>query len=359
MKYVLIGCGRVAVNHLNAAIDNKLEIAGLCDVSLDHIDALLNSVPRSKEFSFNRFTDYKAMIDEVKPQLAAIATDSGLHAEIALYCIEKGIHVILEKPVALSMADAEKLVRVSEEKGVWVSTCHQGRFNKAVVAARKAIETGRLGRLSHAAVAVRWYRGKEYYDQASWRGTWEMDGGTLMNQCIHGIDMLRWMMGDEVEEVYGATRQRFHDYIEAEDIGMAIVKFKNGAIGTIEGTTNIYPDSLEETLLICGEKGTIRLGGSCLNHIDVWQLADETEEDRAIKSLKEHAANVYGNGHSTLYADMIDAVKNNRRPAVDIRAGRNSLEMVLAIYKSQKEGKPVKLPLTDFSTLDMVGEFGK
>ena len=178
-----------------------------------------------------------------------------------------------------------------------------------------------------------------------------------MNQCIHGIDLLRWMMGDEVEEVYGMTRQRFHHFLEAEDVGMAVVKFKNGTIGTIEGTTNVYPQNLEETLYLFGESGTVKIGGKSTNNIDVWNFADEGEEDQKNKGLQEATSNVYGNGHTSLYADMIDAIENDRKPYVDAYAGRNALEMILAIYKSQKTGMPVKLPLKDFSTMDMVGEF--
>lgn len=178
-----------------------------------------------------------------------------------------------------------------------------------------------------------------------------------MNQCIHGIDLLRWMMGDEIEEVYGVTCQQFHDYLEAEVIGMAVVKFKNGAIGTIEGTVNVYPKNLEETLYLFGEKGTVKLGGTSTNNIDIWSFADENKADTANKSLQEATSNVYGNGHTSLFADMIAAIEEDRKPYVDAVAGRNALEMILAIYKSQKTGLPVKLPLTDFASTDMAGMF--
>ena len=178
-----------------------------------------------------------------------------------------------------------------------------------------------------------------------------------MNQCIHGIDLLRWMFGDDIEEVYGQTRQQFHNYLEAEDVGMAVIKFKNGAICTVEGTTNVYPKNLEETLYIFGEKGTVKIGGTSTNNIDVWQFADETEADGKNKGLKEQTSNVYGNGHTSLFADVIGAIENDRKPYVDAVAGRNALEVVLAIYKSQKTGMPVKLPLDNFASTDMEGEF--
>ena len=178
-----------------------------------------------------------------------------------------------------------------------------------------------------------------------------------MNQCIHGIDLLRWTFGGEIAEVYGQTRQQFHDYLEAEDVGMAVVKFKNGAIATIEGTTNVYPKNLEETLYIFGEKGTVKIGGTSTNNIDVWDFSDETEADTKNKGLEEATSNVYGNGHTSLFADVINAIQTDRKPYVDAYAGRDALELVLAIYKSQKEGKAVKLPLGEFASTDMRGEF--
>lgn len=359
MKYALIGCGRIATNHVKAVLNNRLEFVAACDIELDNIETLLAKHDLQNDKSIKRYSDYKLMITENPDlELVAIATSSGIHAEIALYCIDHGINVIIEKPIAMSMADAEEIIRRSAAKGVKVSACHQNRFNVAVQKMRKAVETGRFGKLSHGSIHVRWNRNKDYYTQASWRGTWAEDGGCLMNQCIHGIDLLRWMMGNEVDSVYGVTRQQQHDYLEAEDVGMAVVTFKNGAIATIEGTTNVYPKNLEETLFLFGENGTVKLGGKSTNNIDVWDFADETEADQANKGLEEATSNVYGNGHTSLYADMIDAINNNRTPYVDAVAGRNALEMILAIYKSMKTGLPVKLPLTDFASVDMEGMFG-
>lgn len=357
MKYALIGCGRIATNHIKAALNNQLEIAAVCDIQPEHMKKLLERHGLWADDSIKHYTDYKAMIAEVQPELVSIATESGIHAEIAIFCIKHGVHVIIEKPMAMSMADANEIIRLSEERNVKVSACHQNRFNIAVQEMRQALEAGRFGKLSHGSIHVRWNRNQNYYTQAPWRGTWAQDGGALMNQCIHGIDLLRWTFGGEVEEVYGQTRQQFHDYLEAEDVGMAVVKFKNGAIATIEGTTNVYPKNLEETLYIFGEKGTVKIGGTSTNNIDVWDFADETEADMKNKGLKEETNNVYGNGHTSLFADMIDAIQTDRKPYVDAYAGRDALELVLAIYKSQKEGKAVKLPLGEFASIDMRGEF--
>lgn len=360
MKYALIGCGRISTNHILAAGNNKFDIVAVCDIVPEHMEAVLDKHGLKDECSIKRYTDYKKMIEEHPDiQLISIATESGKHAEIALYCIDRGINVIIEKPMAMNIADADEIIRRSREKNVKVCACHQNRFNVAVQRMRKALEAGRFGRLSHGTIHVRWNRNKSYYEQAPWRGTWAEDGGALMNQCIHGIDLLRWTLGPEIDEVYGVTKQQFHDYLEAEDLGTAVIKFKNGSVGIVEGTTNVYPQNLEETLYVFGEKGTVKIGGKSTNNIDVWDFADETEADNENKGLKEQTSNVYGNGHTSVFADMADAIENDREPYINAEAGKNALELVLAIYKSCKEGKPVKLPLTEFASTDMSGVFGE
>ena len=313
MKYALIGCGRIAVNHISAAVNNKLNIIAVCDVIESKMEALLTKSKLNKDISIKKYTDYKQMLSENNDiELISIATESGLHAEIALYCIEQNINVIIEKPMAMSIADADRIIAAAEKHNVKVAACHQNRFNIAIQKMRQALEAGRLGKISHGSIHVRWNRDKSYYDQASWRGTWAQDGGALMNQCIHGIDLLRWMMNDEIVEVYGKTKQQFHHYLEAEDLGMAVITFKNGAIGTIEGTTNVYPKNLEETLYLFGAKGTVKIGGTSTNNIDVWDFADENDADSENKGLQEATSNVYGNGHTSLFADMIEAIKKDR-----------------------------------------------
>ena len=358
MKYALIGCGRIATNHIKAVLNNKLELVAVCDVLPEKMEALLAKHGLENHEAILRYTDYKQMVEEhPEIQLISIATESGLHAEIALYCIDHNINLIIEKPIAMSMTDAEEIIRRAEAQHVKVSACHQNRFNIAVQKLRKAVESGRFGKLSHGSIHVRWNRNKDYYTQAPWRGTWAQDGGALMNQCIHGIDLLRWMMGSEVVSVYGQTRRQLHNYLEAEDLGMAVVTFKNGAVATIEGTTNVYPQNLEETLYVFGEFGTVKLGGKSTNNIDVWDFADETDADKENKGLEEAASNVYGNGHASLFADVVEAIEQDRQPYVDARAGRDALEMVLAIYKSAAEGKAVNLPLSDVASVDFAGRF--
>lgn len=357
LKYALIGCGRISINHIKAAINNKLEIIAVCDIIPEHMKQVLEKSGINPNKNIKCYTNYKEMIKENNIDLISIATESGKHAEIALYCIQNKIHVIIEKPVAMSIQDADEIIYQAEKNNVKVCACHQNRFNIAIQNTRKALENGRFGRISHGTVHVRWNRDYRYYKQALWRGTWEQDGGALMNQCIHGIDLLRWMLGDEIEEVYGVTRRQFHNYIEAEDFGTAIVTFKNGSVGIIEGTTNVYPENMEESLYLFGEKGTVKIGGKSANNIDIWDFSDESKDDAVIKELREITNNVYGNGHSRLFSDMVLAIEEDRIPYIDGYAGKRALELVLAVYKSQKDKVPVKLPLVNFGTKDMSGIF--
>ena len=298
------------------------------------------------------------MIEKEKPELVAIATESGKHAEIALYCLDHGCNLIIEKPIALSLSDADAIIEKAKKNKLKVCTNHQNRFNKSIKKIREAVEIGRFGRLFYGTAHIRWCRDREYYDRAMWRGTWEQDGGALMNQCIHNIDLLRWMMGDEVEEVMAMTDRLNHPYINCEDLGIAIVKFKNGAYGIVEGTTNIYPKNLEETLYIFGEKGTVKAGGTSVNKIEEWRFSDLLDDpNEIIDEFKETPPNVYGYGHTPLYADVVEAIKSDKKPLVDAEAGKRALELVLAIYKSAAENRPVKFPLESCSTLDFKGRF--
>lgn len=355
MRYALIGCGRISPNHIEAAKNNHLEFVAMCDILPEAMDE------KSKKFGLeavHKYTDYLELLEKEKPELVAIATESGKHAAIALDCIAAGCNVIIEKPIALSIADADAIIKAGHEKGVVVCANHQNRFNKSVQYIRKALEEGRFGKLSHGAAHIRWNRGKGYYEQAPWRGTWAQDGGCLMNQCIHNIDLLRWMMGDDVEEVMAYTAQQQHPYLEAEDLGMAIVKFSNGSYGLIEGTTNVYPRNLEETLYIFGQNGTVKAGGTSDNIIEAWAFADGKDDpEYVMRTYGENPPNVYGFGHTPLYADVIDAIQTGRQPYITGEAGKRALEMILAIYKSAAEGRPVKLPLGDCSTMDFAGRF--
>lgn len=356
LKYALVGCGRISPNHISAAINNNLEIVGLCDIKIEKANWHIENFHLSKKAKV--YFDYKKMIEIEKPQLVGIATESGNHAEIAKYCIKKGIHLIIEKPIALSLKDADDIVSLSKEYNVVVSACHQNRFNKSIQKIREAVEQKRFGKMFYGTAHIRWNRGLDYYTQAPWRGTWEQDGGALMNQCIHNIDLLRWMMGNEIDEVFAYTDNLNHAFIETEDFGIALIKFKNGSYGIIEGTTNIYPKNLEETLYLFGEKGTIKAGGKSVNIIEEWLFSDKLDNPEEVKvNFHENPPTIYGFGHTSLYRDVIESIQNHKEPYVTVEDGRRALELVLAIYKSAAEGKSIKLPLANCASTDFKGRF--
>ncbi|MDY2699381.1 MAG: Gfo/Idh/MocA family oxidoreductase [Lachnospiraceae bacterium] len=358
MKYALIGCGRISPNHFAAAKANNLEIVAICDLVIANME--------DKKLKFDlgdmvkQYTDYEEMLQNEKPELVAIATESGKHAEIALKCMDYGCNLIIEKPIALSIEDADKIIEKANRLNLKVCANHQNRFNKSIQKIREALEKNRFGKMFYGTAHVRWRRDHEYYDRANWRGTWEQDGGALMNQCIHNIDLLRWMMGDEIEEVVGMTDRLNHDYIEAEDLGIALIKFKNGSYGIVEGTTNVYPKNLEETLYLFGEKGTVKAGGQSVNVIEEWRFSDMLDDPEEVKQrFHENPPNVYGYGHTPLYADVIDAIKNDRKPYVDAEDGKRALELVLAIYQSAYTGEMVKFPLKKCATIDFKERFSR
>lgn len=356
MKYALIGCGRIAPNHVEAAINNSLKVVGLCDIDLNQIKLLKEKSPGVKNVP--EYSDYKHMIKEIKPDIVAIATESGNHAKIAKEVIKMGCNLIIEKPIALSLKEIDELIFLSKKHDVKVASCHQNRFNKSIQKIREAVELNKFGKVFYSTAHIRWNRNEDYYKQSSWRGTWAQDGGVLMNQGIHNIDLLIWMMNSEIKEVFAYTDNLNHSSIEAEDLGLAIIKFKNGSYGIIEGTTNVYPKNLEETLYIFGEKGTVKAGGSSVNKIEVWKFSEmDDDESKVIQDYSEEHKNVYGFGHSPLYENFVKSIKANKKPYIDLYDGRKAVEIILAIYKSSKTGKPVKLPLKSGSTLDFRQDF--
>lgn len=358
LKYAIIGCGRISPNHIAAAKSNSLEIIAICDL----VDNRMNETIVNFKLSANikKYTDYLKMLQIEKPDLVAICTESGNHGFIALDCLDAGANLIIEKPIALSLDEADQIIEKAQDKNLKVSTCLQNRYNKSVQKIREAIVTERFGRLLYGTAHIRWNRGEDYYKQAPWRGTWAQDGGVLMNQCSHNVDLLSWMMGGDIEEVIGLTDNLMHDYMEAEDLGMALIKFSNGSYGIIEGTSNIYPENLEETLYIFGENGTVKAGGKSVNIIEEWRFADHLDNPDEVKAkYHENPPNIYGFGHTPLYADIIDAIENDRQPYITARDGRNVLELILAIYKSAAEKRSIKLPLEHCSTLNFKGRFDK
>lgn len=358
LKFAIVGCGRISYKHVEALINNKDEaiLVAVCDI----IEK--NAVQKKDEYiklfgdkaNVNVYTDYKEMLSKENIDVVTIATESGYHPEIAIYCMNAKKNVICEKPMALSIEDADQMIKCSKENNVKLCVSHQNRFNKAIQQLRNALEENRFGRIINGTARILWNRNMNYYIQAPWRGTWKLDGGTLMNQCIHNIDLLQWMLGGEIDTVYSQCDTYIRD-IEGEDFGAIIIRFKNGAIGMIEGSSCVYPKNLKETLDIFGEKGTVCVGGLAVNKIETWRFEGSEEEEKEIlKAQDNDPDSVYGYGHTPLFKDMIDAINNNRQPLISGEEGKKGMSIILAAYKSRLTGLPIKFPLEKFSTIDMV-----
>jgi UDP-N-acetyl-2-amino-2-deoxyglucuronate dehydrogenase len=351
MKGAIIGCGRISYKHVEAFNNNKdkVKLVALCDID----------ERKAKEKKFNDeikvYTDYKKLLSEVKPDFVTVTTWSGNHAEITVDALKSGAHVLVEKPMALSTSDASLMIETAKKENKKLAVCFQNRFNAPIQKTYEALKNDRFGKILNGSIQVRWNRNEDYYNEASWRGTWDMDGGTLMNQCTHGIDLLQWLMGEDVVKVHGVTR-KFLKNIEAEDFGAALLEFKSGAVGMIEGSANVYPKNLNETLSIFGETGSAVIGGLAVNKIETWRFSDAEKfgetEDKVINPDAKDPDTVYGFGHSAILKDFISAIKEDRDPFICGEKGKKALDIILAIYKSMKEKKAVEMPL-DFSTKEM------
>ncbi|MGL5150995.1 MAG: Gfo/Idh/MocA family protein [Clostridium sp.] len=351
LKFAIIGCGRISYKHVEALKENKevAELVATCDLN---IELAIKKADEYREYgNVVTYIDYKEMILKEDIDVVTIATESGYHSEIAIYCMNKGKHVIVEKPMAMSIDEANEMIECAKRNNVKLSVAHQNRFNEPIKKLREAIDNDKFGRIMNVTARVLWRRDEGYYKQAPWRGTWELDGGTLMNQCIHNIDLLQWMVGSEVERVYSEC-DTFRNPIEGEDFGAILVRFKNGSIGIIEGSAVVYPKNLEETLSVFGTSGTAVIGGLAVNELKTWRFEGEDEE--VVKNqLQIEIDNVYGSGHTPLFKDVIEAINDNRKPYISGEDAIKPLAIILAAYKSRKEGKLVNFPLKNFSARDM------
>lgn len=341
LGFAVIGCGRIAPNHGQAIAD--LDGAALI-ASADIVKE--RAIAFSKRFGGEPYRSYKEMLERTDIDAVCICTPSGMHAQMGIAAARAGKHVLVEKPMALSLKDADALIEACQRFGVQLGVVHQNRFNPAVVRLRRALEAGRFGQLNMGTAVLRWHRDQDYYAQAPWRGTWAQDGGCLMNQTIHAIDLLQWMMGP-VESVHAYTATRMRN-IEAEDNAAAVLRFRNGALGMIESSVTIYPKNLEETLNIFGATGTAVVGGVAVNRLETWRFADGQDREEVILAEQEaDPASVYGWGHKPMIADFVQAIQNERAPIVPGPEGRKALEIILAIYQSSRSGQPVSFPLTE------------
>ena|SRR5437762_1175503 len=344
LRIVVVGCGRISERHFEA-IDATpgLKVVAACD------DVAQRAQAAAKRWNIPEFTSYEAMLSEIEADVAALCTPSGLHPKHGIMAAERGLHVISEKPMATRMEEANALVRACDSAGVHLFVVKQNRLNPAVQLLRRAVDKKRFGRIYTANTTVRWTRPQEYYDQAPWRGTWEFDGGAFMNQASHYVDMIQWLVGP-VESVSAKTATLARR-IESEDSGVAILRFRNGAIGTIEVTMLAYPRNLEGSITILGEKGTVKIGGTALNRMEHWEFADPDGDDREAEVLRAapNPLSVYGSGHQPYYQNVAQVLRGEATAGTDGREGRKSLELILGIYEAARTGREVALPLRAFS----------
>lgn len=333
MKLAIIGCGRISKNHIDALIKNKdkCRLAAVCDIVEKKAIECKKQYENEINCEVSVYTDYLKMLENEDIDCVSICTESGYHAKIAKDCINTGKHVLVEKPMAMTIEDADEMINLAKEKNLKLGVCHQNRFNPPIQKLRRAIEEGRFGKIINVTARILWTRDDNYYLQAPWRGTKALDGGTLMNQCIHNIDLLQWMVGSEVAGVW-CERDTFLRNIEMEDFGAILIRFKNNTIGIVEGSACVYPKNLEETLSVFGENGTVVIGGLAVNKIQTWQFADEMDYDK--ENYNEEAENVYGNGHIHLYRDFVNSVINNCEPYINGEEAKKALSIILSAYKS-------------------------
>ena len=365
LSVVLIGCGRVAEKHLKAISKLKgLELKAVVDVNPDSAKRLLGSV---KGFAnVKTFTDYKAAIDEIKPSIVSVTVPSGLHFKIAKYAMEHGCNLLLEKPMTMSVFEAREIFELSKKTGLKIAMGHIYRYLPIVGLVRQDIAEGKYGKVTHGTIYVRWGQGEDYYSSAAWRGTWKSDGGALMNQTIHAIDLLVWLMGSEPEEASAMIAQRIRN-IEAEDLGMAVLRLENGALAQIEGTTATIPPKHTAEFSVFCENGQLSMGlDSGKPHLNIFTVKPNGKLKKLNgyyirKQFKEGGMFSYKcalNPHLGIYNDLYDSITNDKNPIADAYSGFSSVDTLLGIYKSAKEGKPVALPLEDdFNSVDMTGFF--
>lgn len=339
IKFALVGCGRIAANHFGAIgkHQDSCELVAVCDVIPERV------MKAAEEHNAKAYHNLDEMLEAGGFDAVIITTPSGLHPAQTISCAEAGYHVITEKPMATRMSDGIEMVKACDKAGVRLFVVKQNRRNATIQLVKKAVDEGRFGRIYSVACNVFWTRPQEYYDHDAWRGTWEFDGGAFMNQASHYVDLMEWLIGSvESVQSYTATLAR---NIETEDSGVVAIKYRSGALATMNVSMLTYPKNYEGSLTIIGEKGTVRIGGVAVNKIEHWEFADKREEDEQVMAASYATTSVYGFGHPLYYENVIATLSGIEQPLTDGREGLRSLELLIAIYMSARDGKKVSLPL--------------
>jgi len=338
IRLAILGCGRISRNHF-AAVEkyaDDIELVAVCD---DHANILQEY---SEKYSVPGYLNVEALLETEKPDIVVLCTPSGTHPDQAVLAARYGVHVMTEKPMATRWQDGVRMVRACDDAGVRLFVVKQNRRNTTLQLLKRAIEEKRFGKIHMVHLNVFWSRPQAYYDQAKWRGTWEFDGGAFMNQASHYVDLLDWLIGpiDKVQAMMSTTRD-----IEVEDTGVMNVRWRNGALGSMSVTMLTYPKNLEGSIIILGEKGTVRIGGVAVNDIQLWQFDEPRDYDEKIQAANYETTSVYGFGHPLYYKNVIDVLRGEAEPETDGREGLKSLEVLIAAYLSARDGKTVSLPL--------------
>jgi len=339
IRFAVVGCGRIASNHLAAlrAHAQNAELVAVCDTDAA---ALVKAATATGARAFKSLNE---LLDGAKPDVVVLCTPSGLHSQQTIKVAQRGIHVVTEKPMATRWSDGLEMVRACDEAAVRLFVVKQNRRNATLQLLRRAMEQRRFGRIFMVTINVFWSRPQEYYDSARWRGTWEFDGGALMNQASHYVDLVDWLIGPvESVQAYIATLAR---NIQVEDTATVGVRWRSGALGSINVTMLAYPKNIEGSVTVLGEHGTVRIGGVAVNEIQQWQFADTRPEDKDIAAASYETTSVYGFGHPLYYENVIQSLRGEAEPETDGREGLRSLEILIASYLSARDGRRVALPL--------------
>lgn len=339
VRFALAGCGRIAQNHFAAIRQhhNRAELVGVCDTNAEALEGAAGTTGAKPYKSLGE------MLAKTDADVVVLTTPSGLHAEQAVKVAASGRHVMTEKPMATKWADGLRMVKACDDAGVRLFVVKQNRKNATLQLLKRTVENGRFGRIYMVNINVFWTRPQDYYDSAEWRGTWEFDGGALMNQASHYTDLLEWLIGPiESLQAYTATLAR---NIEVEDTAVVGLRWRSGALGSMNVTMLTYPKNFEGSITILGEKGTVRVGGLAVNEIQHWEFSEPHPDDETIKSASYETTSVYGFGHPLYYDNVIEVLRGEAEPAIDGRDGLKSLEVLIASYLSARDGKRVCLPL--------------
>jgi UDP-N-acetyl-2-amino-2-deoxyglucuronate dehydrogenase len=338
IRAAIVGCGRISNKHFKSIEQHiaNIELVSICEVKTETL------IEYKKKYNIKGYNNLSDMLKSENLDLVILCTPSGIHAQQTELCAKNNINVMTEKPMATRWSDGLRMVKACDVANVRLFVVKQNRKNSTLQILKRAIDEKRFEKIHMVHLNVFWTRPQEYYDQASWRGTWEFDGGALMNQASHYVDLLEWLIGpvDKVQSMISTSRD-----IEVEDTGVLNIKWRNGALGSMSVTMLTYPKNLEGSITILGEKGTVRIGGVAVNDIQHWEFDEPKDYDKTIKEANYESNSVYGFGHPLYYENVIEVLQGKAEPETDGREGLKSLEIIIAAYLSAKDNKTISLPL--------------